>query len=163
MVHKIDDQQSYSTGDLARLTGNTLRTVRYYEEVGLLSTAARSEGRHRRFTREDVHRLRTITDLRAVGLSLDEVARVLKVRLRKPEGNEQVKVAASLIDEQLAQLRERIATLTRVEKDLAVARQLLEECHSCEELREQGSCQDCDVLKGADSNVLVSIMLARES
>ena len=55
----------YTTGDLARLTGNTLRTVRYYEELGLIAPAARRHGEHRMFTAQDMERLRTISDLRA--------------------------------------------------------------------------------------------------
>ncbi len=57
----------YSSGDLARSTGNTVRTIRFYEEQGLLRPAVISEGGHRRYTEEDLEKLRLIGDLRFSG------------------------------------------------------------------------------------------------
>ena len=62
-----------SSGDLARATGNTVRTIRFYEEEGLLRPAEVSEGGHRRYTEEDLERLRLIIDLRELGLALCEI------------------------------------------------------------------------------------------
>jgi len=56
-----------STGDMARLTGNTLRTVRFYEEAGILHPERRSTGGHRLFTHAELERLQLISDLRAAG------------------------------------------------------------------------------------------------
>ncbi len=60
----------FSSGDLARATGNTVRTIRFYEEEGLLMPAVVSGGGHRRYTEDDLERLRLIGDLREIGLSL---------------------------------------------------------------------------------------------
>jgi DNA-binding transcriptional MerR regulator len=62
-------------GEVAELTGTTPRTIRYYEEIGLLPEGrSRRPGSHRVYDREDVERLRTVLDLkRTLGLSLDEL------------------------------------------------------------------------------------------
>jgi DNA-binding transcriptional MerR regulator len=62
-------------GEVAELTGTTPRTIRYYEEIGLLpSPAARETGRHRTYTPEDVDRLKELLRLRELlGVSLDEL------------------------------------------------------------------------------------------
>ena len=70
----------YSSGDLARATGNTVRTIRFYEEQGLLRPAVVSEGGHRRYTEEDLERLRLIADLRELGVPLSEIRTVLDLR-----------------------------------------------------------------------------------
>ena len=64
--------------DVARELGLTARAIRYYEELGLLPPAARSEGDHRLFSGEDVSRLRTIKSLRDdAGFSLADIAELL--------------------------------------------------------------------------------------
>jgi DNA-binding transcriptional MerR regulator len=67
-------------GDLARRTGTTPRTIRYYEELGLLASAAsRDAGRHRAYTEADAERLEQLLRLKdLLGLSLDELRDVVE-------------------------------------------------------------------------------------
>jgi DNA-binding transcriptional MerR regulator len=66
-------------GELARAAGTTPRTVRYYEEIGLLATAGgRSAGEHREYTQADVERLRELLRLKGLlGLSLEDLREVM--------------------------------------------------------------------------------------
>jgi len=66
-------------GELARAVGTTPRTVRYYEEIGLLAEASeRAAGSHREYSEEDVARLRELLRLKQMlGLSLDELRVVM--------------------------------------------------------------------------------------
>ncbi len=66
-------------GELAELTGTTPRTIRYYEEIGLLgSTSERSQGQHRCYTSADVERVSEIIRLRdLLGLSLEQLSQLL--------------------------------------------------------------------------------------
>jgi DNA-binding transcriptional MerR regulator len=66
-------------GELARLAGTTPRTVRYYEELGLLAQAGEREaGEHRTYTEADLERLRELLRLKSLlGLTLDELRTVM--------------------------------------------------------------------------------------
>lgn len=64
-------------GELARAAGLTVRTLHYYEEVGLLVASGRSPAGHRLYFDEDVERLYRICLLRRLGLPLDQIARTL--------------------------------------------------------------------------------------
>ncbi|MDH6697435.1 MerR family transcriptional regulator [Streptomyces griseoviridis] len=64
-------------GELAERAGVTVKTVRFYSDRGLLPEAARSAGGHRRYGPEALERLRTIRSLRALGLSVPEVRRIV--------------------------------------------------------------------------------------
>lgn len=64
-------------GELAERAGVTVKTVRFYSDRGLLPEAARSAGGHRRYGPEALGRLRLLRSLRALGLPVREVARVL--------------------------------------------------------------------------------------
>jgi DNA-binding transcriptional MerR regulator len=65
-------------GALAKAAGTTVRTVRYYEEIGLLPADARQAGEHREYDDSDVERLRELLRLKGLlGLSLDELRDVI--------------------------------------------------------------------------------------
>ena len=74
-------EQTVRIGELAELTGTTPRTIRYYEEIGLLGSAPdRIQGKHRVYTESDVVRLREIVRLRdLLGLSLEQLSQLLEV------------------------------------------------------------------------------------
>ena len=158
------DEQTplYTTGDLARMTGNTLRTVRYYEELGLLAPVPRRQGAHRLFTPQDLERLRTITDLRATGLSLEQVAEIVNVQMHQPQGGQRLEKALNLMDSQLEMVRERLQTLQRVEKQLSDAREALARCKDCPSLGAPQNCTTCDTARTAQTNGLVGLLLHGE-
>ncbi len=74
-------------GEVAELTGTTPRTIRYYEEIGLLPGASdRGQGKHRCFTEADVERVREIVRLRdLLGLSLEQLSRLLEAEAARAE------------------------------------------------------------------------------
>ncbi|WP_280723668.1 MerR family transcriptional regulator [Kitasatospora sp. MAA4] len=68
----------WTIGELAERAGVTVKTVRFYSDRGLLPEAARSSGGHRRYGPPALERLRTIRSLRALGLPVPDVAKVLE-------------------------------------------------------------------------------------
>jgi DNA-binding transcriptional MerR regulator len=67
-------ERSYRIGEAADRVGVTTRTIRYYEELGLLGTAARTKGAHRIYTASDITRLEELIRLRdLLGLTLEEM------------------------------------------------------------------------------------------
>lgn len=74
----IDDGTGlFTIGELARATGLTVRTIRYWSDEGVLSPVTRSSGGYRLYDAESVARLELIHTLRELGLGLDDVRRVL--------------------------------------------------------------------------------------
>lgn len=73
-------KETLRIGELAELTGTTPRTIRYYEEIGLLPAAGERElGKHRCYTEADVERVKEIIRLRdLLGLTLDQLSRLLE-------------------------------------------------------------------------------------
>ncbi len=110
-----------SSGDLARATGNTVRTIRFYEEEGLLRPAVVSEGGHRRYTEDDLERLRLITDLRELGLSLCEIRSVLEIRTGCHTASEFALRFQQVLSGHLEQAQRRLERLRRVRKELVDA------------------------------------------
>lgn len=74
--------RTWRIGELARETGLTVRTLHHYDQLGLLSPPARTEGGHRCYASSDVRRLHRIVALRSLGISLEQVGTLLDGDLR---------------------------------------------------------------------------------
>src|SRR5688572_32402073 len=69
-----------TTGEMARLSQTTLRTVRFYEAEGLISSCSREDGSHRKFAPSELKKLQIISDLREAGLSLQEIKALVALK-----------------------------------------------------------------------------------
>ena len=69
--------EDISIGEMAKTGNCKVQTVRYYEEIGLLTTPARSTGNQRIYTREQRDRLRFIRHARELGFSLERIREIL--------------------------------------------------------------------------------------
>jgi MerR family transcriptional regulator, repressor of the yfmOP operon len=84
------EQAMFSIEQVAAQTGLTKRTLRYYEEVGLLPPTGRTEGNYRRYTEEDIQRLVRIKKLRdLLGFSLADIRQIMEAE----DERGQIKVA----------------------------------------------------------------------
>lgn len=110
-----------SSGDLARATGNTVRTIRFYETEGLLAPADVSGGGHRRYAEEDLERLQLITDLRELGLSLGEIRSVFELRSGCRTAAEFALRLEQALLEHLEQAQRRLERLRRVRREMLEA------------------------------------------
>jgi DNA-binding transcriptional MerR regulator len=108
----------YTSGDLARATGNTVRTIRFYEEEGLLEPAEVSEGGHRRYNDDDLERLKLIGDLRELGLSLCEIKDVLALRKGCSCVSEFAERLEKSLSGHVAEAQRRMERLERVRKEI---------------------------------------------
>jgi len=116
-----------STGDLARATGHTLRTIRHYEAAGLLAPSEVSDGGHRRYTDDDLERLRLIIDLREVGLSLCEIKSILELRAGCRTAAEFASRFRAVIEVHLEASQRRLEQLRRVRREILASLELVEE------------------------------------
>jgi len=80
-------EHSLRIGEVAELTGTTPRTIRYYEEIGLLGGAEdRAQGKHRCYTGADIERIKEIVRLRdLLGLSLEQLSKLLDAESARAE------------------------------------------------------------------------------
>jgi MerR family transcriptional regulator, repressor of the yfmOP operon len=127
-------ERGYRIGEVAERVGITARTIRYYEELGLLGTLAdRSKGRHRLYSEADVRRLAELLRLRdLLGLSLEELTAlaetgqeraVLRDRWADTESDEErariVEAAIPLVERQLELVRARRGKLDEFADELS--------------------------------------------
>jgi DNA-binding transcriptional MerR regulator len=123
-------------GEIAERSGVTPRTIRYYEELGLLPRSEREQGKHRVYTEADVERLSELKRLRdLLGLSLDELRSMItaedvraEIRRRFQETDSREEQLALLdealphLETQLTLVRRRLAALQELESELSERR-----------------------------------------
>jgi DNA-binding transcriptional MerR regulator len=78
-VPEAKKSNTYSIGHLAKTAGLTPRTIRYYEERGLLDSIKRIEGGRRIFSDDDLRRLKFIKRLKLLGLTLAEMEELAEI------------------------------------------------------------------------------------
>lgn len=133
-------------GDFARLAGTGLRTLRYYEELGLLVPVERTAGGFRHYRRTDVNRVRLIQSLQEMGLSLDEIGELLVQRdsgATRADWLTQLQTTLGRVDDLVG---DRIRTLEEQRRGIAAARHKLTECATCPmcPTEENNHCEPCE-------------------
>ena len=116
-------KQYWKIGDLSKTTGLTKRTLRFYNQIGLLSPSGKTESGHRLYNESDLSRLQQILSLKELGLSLEEIKGVLDsnqispleiVNLQIIRIKEQIKEQQQLLDQlqHVSKLMTKEATVT---------------------------------------------------
>ena len=119
-------EHQLSISETSATTGLSPDTLRYYERIGLLARVARNAGGQRRYTADDVARLRFIRRAQAMDFSLDEISQLLA--LRDLDGDVRADVRG-LATNKLAAIESRIAALSALRDELAG---LIAACHASE-------------------------------
>lgn len=108
----------YTTGEIAKLVGVTVRTVQYYDSRGILIPSDFSEGGRRLYNDEDLRKLRIICFLRELGIQINNIAEIL-------EADNAENVISVLLEQQLAEVKNELeekeqqkANIERLQKEI---------------------------------------------
>ena len=118
-------EETYSIGEISRTVDLSQRTIRYYEEVGLLHSVRRIENGRSVYTDHDVRRLKFINRLKVLGLSLAEMVDLEKIYRKQRNNREILPKLLEILDERATQIDDRIAQLTSLKKEIREYQQRL--------------------------------------
>src|SRR5215813_12673979 len=107
--------QMFQIGDLSQHADVPEKTIRYYEEIGLLPPARRSGNGYRMYDEADVERLRFIRRVRALDIGLDEIAEILAFRERSEPP---CKYVMDVMQEQIGKVERHIRDLQQIRDEL---------------------------------------------
>lgn len=152
-------ERPLTVGQLARATGVPAKTIRYYEQVGVLPTPRRSGAGYRQYSRHDVHRLLFMRRARALGLSLANL-KVLMAELDSGECLTMRPRLHALVAEQLRTVQRQIAEFQLLERQLTQVLQRLQTAapgHHADGCR----CLDSDMPEAQESLQPLSSILRK--
>lgn len=102
-------------GEAAHASGVSAKMIRYYEEIGLIRPAGRTDSNYRVYGADEVHVLRFIRRARQLGFSMDETARLLDLWQDKSRASAEVKAVAAdhigALETRIAEMQSMVATL----------------------------------------------------
>jgi Cu(I)-responsive transcriptional regulator len=120
-------------GELGRLTGTKVETIRYYERIGLLAAPGRTAGNYRAYSLAHLNRLSFIRRSRDLGFSLDQIRALLDLSDDRGRPCEAIDAVAK---EHLAEVDRKIADLQALRRELD---SMIRQC-SC------GTVADCRII-----------------
>jgi DNA-binding transcriptional MerR regulator len=121
-------------GELARRGGTTAKTIRFYEQAGLLPAPARTQAGYRDYGPESIDRLEFVGRAQSAGLSLREIRQVLAIA---DQGEAPCEHVVDILQARLDQVRATIAELASLEAHLGA---LLDHAHTAGSIEEAGVC-----------------------
>ncbi len=149
-MHAAGDRETsglLQIGAFARLASTNLRTLRYYEELGLLQPAARSPGGFRFYRAEDVHRLNLVHTLQALGLELGRIRDLVCTRREGSTHAEFLARVRAALAEERRLIDERVAELHARGERIERAVLKLGDCETCgfHPAAQNNFCQPCQL------------------
>ena len=117
---RLSNEDHMQISDLAEKLGITTRTIRLYEKLGLVESPKRTGGKVRYYEKEDVKRFKFVLRLKTLGLSLEEMKELADLYNREQKVPDKIMPRLiELLDTHLNSIKEKVATLQRLEKDIS--------------------------------------------
>ncbi len=114
-----NSNKTVQIGELAKSLGITTRTIRYYEEIGLMGPSERLGGGTRMYCREDILRLKFILKLKVLGLSLKEMQELaVNFDIHNQEFNTITPKLLGFLDLHITKVDQKIANLSSLRKEI---------------------------------------------
>lgn len=108
----------YTTGELAKACGVTVRTVQFYDQRGILIPSALTEGGRRLYSAEDLKKMKIICFLRETGLSLDTIGQLMKEENSESVITVLLEQQEQLLLDEIGERRKKLDRLTELKKGL---------------------------------------------
>lgn len=139
------DDKLIQVGDVAKLSGKTVRAIHHYEELGLLQPHARSKGRYRLYDAGAVARVRWINKMHDLGLSLPQIQEIVRTWEGASSAPSAMALVRGVYQKKLEETRAQIRHLQSLERELTASILYLDTCDTCDPAEIVQACASCHV------------------
>lgn len=148
---------SLKIGAIARRLGTTVRTLRFYEEHGLVHPS-RTPGGTRVYSVADETRFAALLGLARLGFSLQQLSELAGLRGSSRTGDEASRAVVSRLGEMDAELERHARAIEEQRRDIARALALVQRCHGCRQRPAPESCDPCNVSVGVRDIAVLNVV-----
>ena len=134
-------------GELAKRAGTTLRTIRYYEELGLIGHSGRTKGGFRLYSEDELQRVKLIKDLQLLDFPLSQIREIFLKRLAARTGSEMAPPVQAILAKQLQEMETRLARYQMMLKTVRETMEILQCCVVCSLTPGKEICLGCPVIR----------------
>lgn len=133
-------------GDLAKMAGISPRTIKYYEELGLIEPASRSPGGFRYFSEDDLDKIRVIKQLQLLDYPLSQIKELFLIRHQSQRGMDAAPNVLGKLNQQIIDIDDKLQKYLILKEEIEKTKQLVRECFSCSFKPDKENCSKCQVL-----------------
>ena len=144
-------------GEVAELLDITVRTIRYYEEEGLLEPH-RTKGGTRLYSEQHINRLKAILHFTENGFALDVVRLIGNTRETCLTGNEGSEKISTIIDDSIQDIEDKIHKLSSLRSDLSAAKKQVKKCRGCTNQPSSEGCPTCSINKNLGNIEILNLV-----
>lgn len=130
MTNNEESEEIITIGDLAKSIGVTTRTLRYWEEVGIIESEERADGANRGYSPYFVRRIKFIMKLKELGLTIKEMQELYVVYGEAKQTDRLIPQLIQVLDKHISTIDEKVAQLASLKKDIVDYRQRLSTKHA---------------------------------
>jgi DNA-binding transcriptional MerR regulator len=147
-------------GEVARRAGVSTRTVRYYEELGLLEPSGRSQGGFRLYSEADLERLKVIEELKLLDVQLAGIGEILLKRREGATGAESAQAVIGWLSAQAERVDFLLDKYRGMKEDMHRTLSILKSCAVCDEKPSREICFECPAVQeaGGVTRMLAAMM-----
>lgn len=131
-------------GEIAKKANTTIRTLRYYEEEGMLMPSGRTAGGVRCYNDDDFKKLITIQMLKKLNMNLSEIKDLLNARKEYSIGGKAAEKIRDKLFSKISEVEDGIRKFKNIKKELEIAKEMVEDCVACKNEIDPEQCGDCN-------------------
>lgn len=155
-------KNNYKIGEAASLLSTSIRTIRYYEEEGLLSPVRTPRGT-RFYSDNHIDRLKVILRLTKLGFSIEAIRKIAEIREKSNTGDKSSFKVALHLEAVFNTISGQIKELESIGLEITKARNVIAGCHGCSNTPSSKGCPDCPVRKRLKDIELLNLVWDTES
>ncbi|MBU2983295.1 MerR family transcriptional regulator [Lentibacter algarum] len=153
----MQDKNLIKIGDLARSSNLSERSLRHYEELGII-TPSRTKGGTRAYTQQDIAVAKLVQRMRDIGISLDQISSIATARAEHETGAK----SAKAVRRQLLALSNNLMKMARMaielESEVTEVIMAVDECLSCENKASNTGCPTCPMNEVSKESSLADLI-----
>jgi DNA-binding transcriptional MerR regulator len=114
----MENEERVQIGEVADMLGITTRTIRYYEEFGIMEAPQRLDGGRRIYSKEDIVRLKFILKLKELGITLKEMQELADIYKIHKDSDKLMPRLLQILDMHIQKIDEKISKLSSLRQDI---------------------------------------------
>ena len=121
---RLSNEDHMQISDLAKMLGITTRTIRLYEQLGLVEPPKRTDGKVRYYEKKDIKRFKFVLKVKELGLSLEEMKELADLFEKEKKVPDKIMPRLiELLETHLNSIKQKVATLQSLERDITAYKQ----------------------------------------
>ncbi|MCN4144009.1 MAG: MerR family transcriptional regulator [Thiohalomonas sp.] len=138
------NKHDYKIGEVASLLATSIRTIRFYEEGGLIQPIRTGKGT-RLYNNKHVTRLKVILSLTQSGFSIDSIRKIVQLRTNSKTGDESSRQVIHHFNEIQELINNQILKLNTISQEISMASDIVSKCKGCTNHPSSKGCPNCYV------------------